>query len=304
MKSMIYHLIAIGILGIQIGCGSDHSPSTSPDSNSSEPKQTQKAETRDDKSIQSSDSPKSSYTGKGKHSGLSYLNTRNSEGLIQMDRSDTKVHSWMKYVGKLIYQTSQRRGVCTAQVVGRDLIVTAGHCMTTYNSDLPNFTFWLGAIDLDPSGVLSFGVKEVVFTGGGSDETQSENDWAIVRLDGSLPDGFGQLRVEVINTDEWIKSEGDLMMIGYPLSGGRRGNFLYVDPQCKMIDKSQDARIEIRNFRGVAHNCAAAEGFSGGALLHNFGTNEQPDWRLLGLISGALYNTFFLTPSSSFAGKL
>jgi len=201
-------------------------------------------------------------------------------------------------VGKL---TKESAGHCTATLVGRDLILTAGHCFTVLvevsqgdqkakyikdvKGDISGEAFYFF-----PSG---FNVhhnrhSKVVWVhksdtyqnpqGFAPDSSYSAQDWALAKLEIPIGESIGFLNVETVNVENARQRTFDtclsppckkidplsLSLPGY--SGDiNNGADPFVDNDCRFRDSPNLRHNYLTGI--VVHDCDMTEGASGGPLL-------------------------------------
>lgn len=104
---------------------------------------------------------------------------------------------------------------CSGFLVAESMVVTAGHCMETFEDCLDvAIVFGYRMLDADTP-VLTFPKSEVYFCGGivGSQSLEDGRDWAVVQLDRGVPDRE-PLRIRRAGS---VPAGQDLILIGHPV---------------------------------------------------------------------------------------
>lgn len=159
----------------------------------------------------------------------------------------------LRWSGKLI---SPDGGACTASLVGRDLILTAAHCVINRKTgavDKGTYRFKLSLIRGEAS--AESGVRYVWFgTRAPSDHRAS--DWAILRLSKALGDQYGWMGVNAFD----LKTIIDQDVIGVTGYASR-----YQDGKTASVEFG--CRFTVANSDGsFLHDCDTLPGVSGAPI--------------------------------------
>jgi protease YdgD len=139
---------------------------------------------------------------------------------------------------------------CTGVLVGKDLVLTAGHCVLDLKSkelrkDLTYFRpNLINGKSYQKSWIIHIwvGTRDLI--------QKQEDDWAILKLEKSLGEGFGWMEIGE-ETKENVQCGG----YSADFAGGRTPT---LHPQCQLISESQGILL---------HNCHATRGSSGAPIF-------------------------------------
>lgn len=178
-------------------------------------------------------------------------------------RVDPTQAPW-RYIGKLILDEGEQ---CTATLIGRDVIVTAAHCIHTDSgvNAAGRFTSAPGA----PGGPLQARVIAYQisprFNYRQFNETDDIDglDWALLRLDQPLGDRLGFAGVRALTTQPRTQVLGaDLLQAGFAWDTGER---LTGHINCHIVDYHRDNTF--------MHECDTTRGDSGSSFFVRDGDN-------------------------------
>ena len=148
---------------------------------------------------------------------------------------------------------------CTGTLVGRDLVLTAAHCVidrstkalrADVGSFLPNFK--------NGAAATSSAITHVWWGTNDPDKYRS-SDWAVLRLKAALGDQYGWLGIQPTNVDTF---PAGLTVVGYS-TDFRSGQTAGVHHNCSVHN-----RLAANGL--VAHDCDASRGSSGGPVLRMY----------------------------------
>ncbi|HAZ12847.1 MAG: hypothetical protein A2X86_21790 [Bdellovibrionales bacterium GWA2_49_15] len=178
----------------------------------------------------------------------------------------SKGAEWKKFVGRLVNNATGSS--CTASLVGKDLLITAAHCIVPANYPIEALEFQQSYEEgkmLGRSGIVQWWAN-------------AKYDYAILRLATPLGDEDHSLRqrffkvLSVNQVDHWM--EDPVMLAGYGkyFSGSE---FLTAQRSCRVRSYS--------NFF-LHHDCDIDFGDSGGPIFIN---HPQFGWTIVGIHSQA-----------------
>lgn len=163
-------------------------------------------------------------------------------------------HPW-RTVGRL---DSPVNTSCTATLVGRNLILTAAHCIVDPKTTKPHqggFKFYPALTN----GTAKIRANVKFFWYGTTEPTKfTGHDWAIGRLDAPLGDTFGWMGARTVSPSSLL-DDGNLFLIGYAPDLKGAASAYWVN-NCSFTEW-----IPLQNV--ALHNCDSSRGFSGGPLF-------------------------------------
>jgi len=163
-------------------------------------------------------------------------------------------------IGKLLKPNHQ--GSCTASLIGKNLILTAAHCIFKASSGVEespelltgSYLFQLGLKDGVP--IASSGISH--FWWGGLDFRKNKiNDWAILELKKPLGKTYGYLGTKSIK--EQSEHNFNVRIAGYST----------IAPDLMSLYEQEGCRIRIHNQENklLFHDCDAGPGDSGAPIF-------------------------------------
>ncbi len=153
------------------------------------------------------------------------------------------MYPW-RTIGRLV---SPEGGTCTGTIVGRDLVLTAAHCVEEGIVFQPNY-HWGQAPEA--VAVLS------AWRGTGEPATHTGDDWAVLRTASPVGESYGWLSVVPTTVDSF---PSDVQVAGY--SGDfEEGQTPGIDRDCKVRGRDPAQGL-------ILHDCDTTRGASGGPAL-------------------------------------
>lgn len=143
---------------------------------------------------------------------------------------------------------------CTGTLVGRDLMLTAAHCVYDKGEVQKNFTYFYPNL-IDNVYVLRSWM-EYIWHGTKEPDKSRGDDWAIIRLTEPLGDTYGWMGVDSGQYDT-------ITNVGYA-TNFRSGNTAGVHTGCKVTE---------RQTKTFLHDCDNGRGASGGPIFIMKGSN-------------------------------
>jgi protease YdgD len=166
-------------------------------------------------------------------------------------RVDVNAAPW-RFMGVLRFQGGS---MCSATLVGRNVVVTAAHCLYGGSGRLDARARFTNASGEHSARVTDYlvdtGYNYVRF---GSTEEISGLDWALLRLDRPLGDTLGYATVRSLTGAN--ARQANLMQAGYAWDTGEH---LAANLSCRIVD--------VRSDRTFAHECDTTRGDSGSGFL-------------------------------------
>jgi V8-like Glu-specific endopeptidase len=158
-----------------------------------------------------------------------------------------------QYIGRL----KTRNGFCTAGLVGKDLIVTAGHCVQDVRtkSHIHELQFELMLNNYAAKEISSITEVESPYTTL-KIWTKHARDWAILRLKKPLGRKYGYFKIR--STTNLINDDPRLSISGYSSINPQRGS-MYTQQGCNFRQIKKRGKI-------LNHDCDAGPGDSGAPL--------------------------------------
>lgn len=154
-------------------------------------------------------------------------------------------------IGKLITPNGT---YCTASLVGKDLILTAAHCVLENNELMKgDYQFFLGLSE--GKSLAKSGVSKI-WWGTSDPVTYRNKDWAIVRLNKSLGEKYGFFGLKSSSAE----SLENVMQAGY-------GKLFYDGKSMTGVEQCSAKKI-IVNDGIVLHDCDSSQGDSGSPLFY------------------------------------
>ncbi len=143
---------------------------------------------------------------------------------------------------------------CSATLVGPDLVMTAAHCVLDANGKL------LGGLRFDAGyrrgkALASAGV--IYIWSGAHIGSDTNNDWAILKLDARIGDQMGWLGVLNMTNSQLVLLAG-AGLVAYP--GDKNSEAPFYETGCRFRSLVAE-RIYVR------HDCSTSRGTSGGAMF-------------------------------------
>ncbi|WP_315525750.1 trypsin-like serine protease [Corynebacterium durum] len=189
--------------------------------------------------------------------------------------TDTKQAS-SKWVGKL-HATTQSGGssYCTASLISKDTVITAGHCVAKGQS---KWTFAAG----ENKGQQPYGTaaaKQIWY-----DKKYGENghDWAVIKLDSAVGEKTGWFGMNVPDTQKLVDQYATV--IGYP--GDKDGDTQWADRNKVMKVTDRQVVYQTDTFNGQSGSSVVNDTstifaiHTGGKTGENYGT----------ILTGELFN--------------
>lgn len=144
---------------------------------------------------------------------------------------------------------------CTGSLVGRDLVLTAAHCVIDSKTQKLNNinTFYPNRINgqSPDSSSISY-----IWWGTSNPDKYREKDWALLRLSKALGDKFGYFGIKSLNENEMLASVAT--QVGYS-ENFQNGKTAGAHIGCRIIKKTSNNLY--------LHNCDAGRGSSGGPIF-------------------------------------
>ena len=178
------------------------------------------------------------------------------------ERFDSQAFPELKAVGTIL----SKKRACSAILVAEDIIVTAGHCLASWNvlrGDKVSETMFhtpdertkvvFRASETEIVGI--YRVKRVV-------KANIEPDFAILQLTQKVPEVIRPMRLRNLSLEEFFDVEKTLGCAGYngDKGLGRRGQRMTISRNVRIIrESSTRERIDV--------NCISTDGGSGGLLF-------------------------------------
>jgi protease YdgD len=180
-------------------------------------------------------------------------------------RVDVNAAPW-RFMGMLRFQSG---GMCSATLVGRNVVVTAAHCLYAGGGRLDARARFTSASGEHSARVTDYlidtGYNYVRFS---STEEISGLDWALLRLDRPLGDTLGYATIRGLTRAD--ARQADLMQAGYAWDTGEH---LTANLSCRIVDMRLDHTF--------AHECDTTRGDSGSGFL----VRTQRGFNLIGVDS-------------------
>lgn len=190
----------------------------------------------------------------------------------------------LKYVGKVIIQINDNKGVCTGSLVKSNYVLTSAHCVHNLDKKLANpsqLRFNL------PSVHKNFKIKQIHLTSGFRQERKYRNkydverhiasDWVLLELYKKLPPHFGYFKVISIKDIPLLRQEDSYAVKANFIGFGFKGDNL----------------TRLNNFEAGNSNSTydfllldinAGDGDSGGPVWINYKDDEY----LIGVYKGSI----------------
>lgn len=159
-----------------------------------------------------------------------------------------------RFIGQLVMDTGE---ACTATLIGRDVIVTAAHCINTENGVNASARFESASGGLSARVVAYLLDRRYDYTRFTTTDEIDGLDWALLRLDRPLGDRLGHAGVQNLTGQGAARARAaDLMQAGYSWDTGEHlsGNL-----RCHIATVNSDNTF--------AHECDTTRGDSGSAFM-------------------------------------
>lgn len=153
------------------------------------------------------------------------------------------MYPW-RTIGRLLGTTG---GTCTGTIVGRDLVLTAAHCVEAGLVFQPNY-HWGASAETVP--------VVAAWRGADGPAARTRDDWAVLRVGANVGETYGMLAVVATTVHDF---PGEIQVAGY--SGDfDEGRTPAVDRDCKVRGRDLAQGL-------ILHDCDTTRGASGGPAL-------------------------------------
>ncbi len=189
--------------------------------------------------------------------------------------SDTK-QAPSKWVGKL-HATTQSGGssYCTASLISKDTVITAGHCVAKGQS---KWTFAAG----ENKGQQPYGTAAAKQIWYDKKYGETGHDWAVIKLDSAVGEKTGWFGMNVPDTQKLVDTQATV--IGYP--GDKDGGAQWADRNKVMKVTDRQVVYQTDTFNGQSGSSVMDDKsmifaiHTGGKTGENYGT----------ILTGELFN--------------
>lgn len=223
------------------------------------------------------------------------------------------------FIAYLTIETPEGTFACGGSLYAEDTILTAAHCVNG-TGPADNITAHFGSVDLASEDIVTY-TSEYVYSGNISG---IPNDWALVKLSEPVA---GIDPVDVVTDDSLdggTALEGEdapsFTVIGWGdlAEGANEGSQFLQEVRVPAVSDDDCAAAYGADFTADAELCGgdienggvdSCQGDSGGPLLANSGTEDEPEYTQVGVVSwgnGCAQEGFpgIYTQLSNFAGKI
>lgn len=156
---------------------------------------------------------------------------------------------------------------CTGTLIGKKLLLTAGHCVLVEGKAEPRTDFHSFTANMVNGSSTTTAVPVRAWVGGLTPEADRTTDWAIVELSAPLGETQGQLSVSSEQIGTTLPMQVSLAGYNSDFSNG----------QSPSVHWNCNIRSIVENK--IHHDCDATSGISGAPLFFGSGNN----WQIIGI---------------------
>ena len=215
------------------------------------------------------------------------------EGELHYQKPDSKKHKPIGAILSLVSSAPEKSSMGTGTIIGKDLILTAGHVIENYLTAVEDG--YSAELYFSPEGYStkdsrSKFIKIIAYQMG-------NKDWALVKTATPLDKSYGSHSLKSVRPEKLIKDLSNIELSGYPSScyDSKEASVPLAISRCNIFKQQPYWTSLGKGF--LRAGCRGAGGMSGGPVFFNNDSGDKIIGILVG-ISSAYDGEAYLLPSS------